>query len=256
MNTNRKDLNGSEKAEQPVVDLIEKAVLNAISLGRLPPGSKLGEDRLARLFDTSRTIVKQALQRLAYVGVVRLESNRGAFVASTTRKEAADLYEARRIIESATIAALARDCTANDIRVLRQHIEEEKEARESDDRHRLIQIRAKFHLKIAELSGNELLVEFLARILPRTAMIATFYRYPPPNPTRAHDHEQLLELLMAGDVEGSVAFMKAHLDIDEKQLRIPENPAVSKVNLASALDIQPRDQSTPEGGKESYSAPV
>lgn len=240
MTVNRKQMNGTGEPGQPVVDRIEKAVLSAINAERLPPGTKLGEDRLAQLFDTSRTLVKQALQRLAYLGVVRLESNRGAFVASTTRKEAADLYAARRIIEAATVAALARDCTANDIRVLRQHIEEENEARESNDRHRLIQTRAKFHLKIAELSGNELLVEFLERILPRTAMIATFYRYPPPNPASAHDHERLLELLMAGDAEGSVAFMNAHLDIDEKQLRIPEVPTVGKVNLALALDLHPQ----------------
>ncbi len=240
MTTNRKELNEGDETGQPVVERIEKAILNAINMGRLVPGNKLGEDRLARLFDTSRTTVKQALQRLSYMGVVRLESNRGAFVASTTRKEAADLYEARRIIESATIAALARDCTANDIRVLRQHIEEEREARQSNDRHRLIQVRARFHLKIAELSGNQLLVEFLERILPRTAMIATFYRYPPSTPSSAHDHDRLLELLIAGDVEGSVAFMKAHLDIDEKRLRIPDIPTAGKINLAIALDIQPR----------------
>jgi DNA-binding GntR family transcriptional regulator len=236
MNTDRERLNGNDEAT-PIVDQIETAILNAISAGRLPPGAKLGEGQLAKLFDASRTIVRQALQRLAYLGVVRLESNRGAFVASTTRKEAADLYEARRIIETATIASLARDCTANDIRVLRQHIEEEREARESSDWHRLVQVRARFHLKIAELSGNQLLVEFLERILPRTAMIATFYRYPPRQPASAHDHERLLDLLMAGDVQGSVAFMEAHLDIDEKKLQIPDKPSTSRVDLSKALEI-------------------
>lgn len=236
MNTDSERLNGNDEAK-PIVDRIEAAILNAISAGRLPPGAKLGEGQLAKLFNASRTIVRQALQRLAYLGVVRLESNRGAFVASTTRKEAADLYEARRIIETATISALARDCTANDIRVLRQHIEEEREARESNDWHSLVQIRAKFHLKIAELSGNQLLVEFLERILPRTAMIATFYRYPPRQSASVHDHEHLLDLLMAGDVPGSVAFMEAHLDIDEKKLQIPDKPSTSRIDLSKVLEI-------------------
>ncbi len=224
-------------AAKPIVDRIETAILDTISAGRLPPGVKLGEGELAELFHTSRTIVRQSLQRLAYLGVVRLESNRGAFVASTTRKEAADLYEARRIIETATIASLARNCTANDIRVLRQHIEDERRAHEANNWQRLVQIRAGFHLKIAELSGNQLLVEFLERILPRTAMIATFYRYPPRQPASVDDHEHLLELLIAGDVEGSIAFMEAHLDIDEKKLQIPDKPSTIRIDLSEVLIV-------------------
>ena len=110
-----------------------------------------------------------------------------------------------------------------------------------------MQVRAGFHLKIAELAGNQLLVEFLERILPRTAMIATFYRYPPRQPAAAHDHEHLLKLLIAGDADGCVSFMEQHLDIDEKKLQIPEKPAIRNIDLASVF--QATDDGNEAGAK-------
>ena len=115
---------------QSIVD----AVLSGICTHRLAPGAKLGEAQMAQIFGTSRSVVRQALQHLAFLGVVRLEANRGAFVANASLKEVADLYSARRLIEAETVAALARDCTANDIRSLRAHIGREREAERTGDR--------------------------------------------------------------------------------------------------------------------------
>lgn len=183
-------------------------------------------------------MVRQALQRLSYLGIVRLESNRGAFIASATRKEAEDLYAARRVIEAAAIAALARDCTANDIRVLRRHIELENEARASDDWQHLVQIRADFHLKIAELSGNAVFVEMLERILARTAIISTFYLKPRGHSCEADHHQRLIEALVENNVEEAVRLMEEHLTVDERSLVIPDRPSGGKVDLSFLLDDQ------------------
>lgn len=89
-------------------DPIALAVTDAIAAGRLPAGSKLGEKELGRLFRCDRTRVRQALQHLAFAGLVRPEPNRGAFVASPTLEEAQALYAARRLIEAETVREAAR----------------------------------------------------------------------------------------------------------------------------------------------------
>jgi DNA-binding GntR family transcriptional regulator len=205
-------------------------------MGRLSPGDKLGEDQIAILFHTSRTVVREALHSLAHLGIVQPEANRGAFVASATAKEASDLYAARRVIETETIAQLARHCTANDIRALRQHLQAERAARKHENSAELIQIRSRFHLKMAELAGNRVLSDLLRQILPRTAMIATFYRYPRHTPKATDDHEELIRLLSAGDAESCVQLMREHLEFDEDNLRFPDRrPGTGRINLAAVL---------------------
>ena len=57
---------------------------DAIIDRRLAPGTKLSEAEVGTLFEVSRTVVRSALQMLAFEGLVRSERNRGAFVANPT----------------------------------------------------------------------------------------------------------------------------------------------------------------------------
>jgi DNA-binding GntR family transcriptional regulator len=223
--------NGLGPKAQSIVD----AMLSAICTHRLAPGTKIGEAQVAQFFSTSRTIVRQALQHLAFLGMVRLEANRGAFVATASLKEAGDLYSARKLIEAETVAALVRDCTANDIRFLRAHIDREREAEEMGDRWMLIRLRSEFHLMIAKLSGNDVLHDLLAHILPRTAMIAAFYRDCCATCSPTDEHARLVDNLASGDADACIRLMRDHLELDESRLSFPEAAAARLHDLSEAL---------------------
>ncbi len=179
--------------------------------------------------------MRQALQHLAFLGLVRLEANRGAFVATATVKEANDLYSARRLIEAETAATLARDCTANDMRLLRAHIDREREAVRDGNRWRLIRLRSEFHLTIASLAGNAVLHDLLAQIIPRTAMIAAFYRSGGADCSPTDEHLRLVESLAKGDAEACARLMCDHLKLDESRLCFPSSPAPRQMDLSEAL---------------------
>src|ERR1700712_3347789 len=80
---------------------IYQRIAAAIFEQRLPPGTKLTEDKLGGIFGVSRTIVRNALLRLAHERIVEVRPNRSAVVASPTREEAQHVFEARRIVEAA-----------------------------------------------------------------------------------------------------------------------------------------------------------
>src|SRR5215208_6073563 len=85
---------GKHGAVERSVDVIFQRILGAILEHRLPPGTKLGEEKLAAVFGVSRTQVRQALARLTHDRIVTLIANRGAFVSSPTVDEAREVFEA------------------------------------------------------------------------------------------------------------------------------------------------------------------
>ena len=78
---------------------ISNRIIEAVMAQKLAPGSRLGEQQLALLFDCSRTIVREALTRLAVRGIVTVSSRRGWYVIEPSQEEARESFEARRVIE-------------------------------------------------------------------------------------------------------------------------------------------------------------
>ena len=68
----------------PSVDEISERILQAIWEHRLPPGTKLVEEKLSEVFGVSRTKIRLALARLSHDSILTVEPNRGTFVSSPT----------------------------------------------------------------------------------------------------------------------------------------------------------------------------
>ncbi|SNB73074.1 transcriptional regulator, GntR family [Arboricoccus pini] len=215
-------------------DPIVRAIVDAISAGRLRAGTKLGEEELGALFGLGRTRVRQALRALSFAGLVRLEPNRGAFVTSPSFEEAEAVYAARRLIESETVREATRHCTANDIRRLRTHCQAQEAARA--DQPRYIRLLAEFHLLIAEIGGNVVLSELLAQLLPRTALMQALYQPAGEGggacPT--DHHMEIVGLMAQGDEVGAASSMTTHLTRNLRALAITEEPSPPS-DLTSAL---------------------
>ena len=78
---------------------ISNRIMEAVMAQKLAPGSRLGEQQLAMLFDCSRTIVREALMRLSTRGIVTVSARRGWYVIEPSQDEAREAFEARRVIE-------------------------------------------------------------------------------------------------------------------------------------------------------------
>ncbi len=217
-------------------DPIADAVQEAICEGRLPAGTRLGEEELCRIFGVSRTLVRQTLQRLSFAGLVSLRPNRGAFVAAPTLDDTAMAYAARRLIEADIIAEATRHCTANDIRGLRNHLKLQAEASSGGQRSSLLRLLGEFHLVIAAIGGNPILADFVAQLVPRTTLsLALFERRDLPS-CALDEHRLLIDLMAKGDAKAAAQAMRRHLSSDFGRLAVRDE-AEPVVNLAAALRL-------------------
>jgi DNA-binding GntR family transcriptional regulator len=192
---------------------------------RLPPGTKLIEEKLAGAFGVSRTRIRPVLVRLANEQIVTLTPNRGAMVAQPTEKEAREVFEVRRMIEPTLIECFIDSATAADIATLTQCIDDEEAARAQDDMRRAIRLSGDFHLHIANASDHQTLGRILRELVSRTSLILMTYS-DNHTQTRAEatscgcqEHRALLDAIRLRDKREAARLMREHLAQLETQLQ-------------------------------------
>jgi DNA-binding GntR family transcriptional regulator len=217
------DANAPSKPALPSVDLIHQRVVTAIVEHRLPPGTKLGEERLAKVFGVSRTQIRQVIERLAHDSIVTVVPNRGAFVSSPTVEEAREVFAARRLIEPELIQQAARAATAADIKRLRAHVDKEHAARHANDKRAIIRLSGEFHLLIADIAGNRFLARTMRELETLTCLVIILYDAPNTPACPYHEHTDLVDAIQARDVKRCAEQMIEHLRHVEASLDFQRN---------------------------------
>jgi DNA-binding GntR family transcriptional regulator len=100
----------------------------AIVARQLPPGTRLREEALCRLYGVSRTKIRAALLILSKDKLIRMVPDKGAFVSQPTEAEARDIFAARRIIEAALARTFVARAVPADYRMLERHLKAERQA--------------------------------------------------------------------------------------------------------------------------------
>lgn len=94
-------------------DKVEAVLRQQIISGERTPGVRLNEVEIAGELGVSRGPVREAMQRLARDGLVRVESHRGAFVRSLDVGEVRALFEVRASLECQAAALAAERADAD-----------------------------------------------------------------------------------------------------------------------------------------------
>jgi DNA-binding GntR family transcriptional regulator len=200
------------------------AVLNAILDHRLAPGTKLVERDLSELLGASRGAVRAALARLGHSLLVELRPNRGAVIANPTAAETHDVFEARRVIESAVVQQLARSLTAKQLAELRGFIAEEQKAYDRGDRKTGQRLSIRFHKVLSELAGNAELDRFMEHLICRTPLLTLAHKGPRLAYCGVGEHREVIEALARHDAGLAVKRMNSHLNNLQNQLHVDEEP--------------------------------
>jgi DNA-binding GntR family transcriptional regulator len=206
------------RATRRTDDIVFEKIHQAIAHQQLPPGTRLREDAMSRILGVSRARIRKAFARLAHIGIVRIEPNKGASVTHPTVKEAREIFAARRAIEPTIVReAIARIGAAEQARI-EAHIVAEDEAERRRDRPAMIRLSGDFHLLLADIAGNLTLKDFLSALITRDSLVIAAYEVPGQPSCSNHEHQQIFEALLARDGERAVALMVEHLDHVEGRL--------------------------------------
>jgi DNA-binding GntR family transcriptional regulator len=213
---------------------IVAAITEAVAERRLMPGTKLGEQKLADLFDVSRTVVRQALNQLTSHRLVTLEPARGAFVAAPSVEEARQVFAARMLIETSVVRQLAATISPAHVATLRSHLADERVAIRRTDVPGRTRLLADFHVVLARMLGNDVLAQLIDDLLRRSSLIALMYQSSHSAEHSQHEHEGIVEALERRDARSAARLMEQHIGSVERNLRL--DPRTS--DLATVLRRQ------------------
>ena len=211
---------------------IVESLTKAIVEHRLHPGTKLAEQKLADHFGVSRTLVRQALIQLAQNRLIRLEPARGAFVAAPSVEEARQVFAVRRMLEAEMTRAFVQQVTPAKIKALREHVSQERRAVESQDVPGRTELLGDFHVRMAELMGNQVLAELLRELIARCALITLMYQSTHAAEHSNEEHADIVKALAARDEALAVRLMSEHLMHVEENLTFDRKQPVNDLALA------------------------
>ncbi|WP_179611102.1 GntR family transcriptional regulator [Rhizobium leguminosarum] len=233
------DSHTSETTQKSIETMIVSGILSA----KIRPGTRLGENQLAAVFGVSRTRVREAMMRLETRGIVHVSARRGWFVVEPSAEEAIAVYEARRVVEAGLLRSM-RMLTDEGCKTLDAHLNEEKSAMAAGDRQRLTYLMGDFHIRIAELSGNAIIIDILRDLTARTILISMLYQSE-FHAAQSHDgHCRIFEAMQAGDFVRAAELSVQHIDEVEMGLDLTTRPDPLS-ELRRSLSLPPRTASSP-----------
>lgn len=195
-------------------------------------GEKLpSEQTLATGFGVSRAVLREALAILKDRGLIRQKQGSGCFVASPktihTRMiqsvnrvahlkqiDSQNVFEARVCLETSIVRIAAEKAAAPDIAALRELNRSMRKLEKTNgtDYPARIRIDMDFHLKIAEIAGNDLLYIFLDALCGLvTPMCIAVVSLGSEDVSGARYHDDIIGRLEAHDPVGAEEAMRQHL---------------------------------------------
>ncbi|MDP4096347.1 GntR family transcriptional regulator [Paenibacillus sp. P96] len=199
---------------------VRKKLQSDILAGQYEPGTPLIVSELAKGFDVSVAVVREALTRLATQGLALQTPNHGFSVKTASEEELSNIIEARLINES---AALRLSITHGDLtwesNVIAVHhkLSQTAEYEEADQklavREEWSDIHRQFHYELIAACPNPVLLDICRRLWD----LSEFYRHwsTQQQPTRdgRAEHKALTDAVLNRDSERAVEIFRAHIQL-------------------------------------------
>jgi DNA-binding GntR family transcriptional regulator len=136
------------------------------------------------------------------------------------------------MLETEMVRAFVREVTPAKLKALKSHVAEEKLAVEREDVPGRTELLGDFHVRMAELIGNEVLAQMLGELISRCALITLMYQSQVAAQHSSDEHEAIVAALAARDEALAVRLMNEHLAHVEASLTFDRKLPSHDISLA------------------------
>jgi DNA-binding GntR family transcriptional regulator len=200
---------------RPTAQLIADQLREQIIQGTFRPGEQINESILASQLRTSRSPVREAVQRLCQEGILTSQRHRGVFVRELASEDLKEIYEVRGFVES-TAASILLDGSAEQIKdtcaVLKEIVREMARQAVTSDWQAIARLDIQFHSSLVAGMGNSRFIRIYQTLAAESSMcIHNLEVSYPRMDVLVQEHQNILDLLDAGDRNGLLKAIKRHM---------------------------------------------
>lgn len=226
-----------DRVSQVIVDQIKALIRD----GRLLPGDRLPSEReLCQRFGVSRVTVREALRVLEATGLlaIRVGAHGGAFLTSPTTERlseglanlisvstltAANVTEARIIVELGILPLAVERATDEDIAALFEMVDDAEQALEAGAYD--VEMSAAFHIRVAQCTHNPAIAMLVQSFHgPLLMSLAEAHQSAPMNSRGIGEHRKLSQAIKDRDMAAAREIATKHLDRTARRVRGDKEP--------------------------------
>lgn len=201
-----------ERLKKSTSDLIFEALRESILTGELAPGTALIEKNLAEEFAVSKTPIREALHHLSHIGLVDMETAKGATVHTLTADEIKDIWEMRQYLEPLALELSIPHFTDDEIQELGDILIDAQEAIAVGDMKELSQINSEFHEMLYCKADNHLLVRWLDSLSDRRRLVSMhIWDIENHSANEWQEHRAILDAIEKRDIPRASQALKDHI---------------------------------------------
>ena len=183
--------------------------------GRVPAGSKISEAELAARYGISRGPLREAISRLAAVGLIERQPNVGARVIELSSGQLLDIFHVRESLEGTAARQAAQRMDSTEVAQLRVTLDEHARRMQEEGGQSYFQESGDvdFHYRIIQGSGNRYLVKLLCHDLYHLVRMyrCQFGMRSKRGPAALEEHRAIADAIGRGDGEMAELLMRTHV---------------------------------------------
>lgn len=198
----------SRTVNEVAFDRLRELILS----GALAMGDRLDERSLSTRMHVSRTPLREAIVRMANLGVVEQRPYRGAFLRTFDRTQVAELYEVRKVLEGLAARKATTAITDAQLTALATIIDRGTAALSGQDTEGFEAADREFHAFVVSVAGSALLSEQLRHLELRIQLVRHLANLQ--QDVAAHtvdDRLEVYEAMVARDPAGAEMAMIQHI---------------------------------------------
>lgn len=196
----------------PLRDVVFKTLRDAILRGKLKPGERLMELKLASELGVSRTPIREAIRMLEQEGLAITIPRKGAEVAKMTEKDMEDVLQIREALDALAVQIACDKMTEQQLSKLSFEVKSFKRSIEANDLQRIISCDVEFHDIIYQSTNNPKLISLINSLREQMYRYRVEYLKDPKNyPVLSKEHEDIARALNERDKEKVTKLMSEHI---------------------------------------------
>lgn len=230
-------MEGTEPAARSLVDEVYAKIRSDIISVRYQPGAPLRVTQLAQETGASAIPVREALRRLQSEGLVEFTANRGARATTMSFEDLTDIYRTRRLLEGSALRLAHSHFDDTTLSTGLRLVEKMTDAFERGWLEEMERLHRQVHFTLYDAADSPWLPRLINVLWDNSGRYLAISPNLRDSPAIfGEEHERLLRIAAAKEVDEAVDALHSHLSLTESLMLANYGPTSSKLPLAIRTD--------------------